>query len=292
MPRCLLIDGHGLMYRAFFAMPAMSTRDGRPTQAVFGFIRMLNQLLRGWTPSHVAVTFDAGLPAQRMRLLKTYKAQRPSMPAALREQIEYVKEYLATAAIPVVMLPGEEADDVIASLTERLRESECEVLIGSSDKDLFQLVTENVCLVTPAGKPQRTGVADVLKKTGVVPARIVGWLALTGDNADNIPGVPGIGAKTATRLLNEFGDLPTLWQRLDAVRPDAIRQALQTHRAIVERNEALMRLRRDLPVSSDPLRTLSYALPSASMLRPFFEKYELTSLAAPISAEGQGILAL
>ncbi len=296
-PRCLLFDGHGLLYRAFFALPVMTARDGRHTHALLGFVRMLQQLLRCWSPTHAAVAFDAGLPDKRMRLLESYKAQRPPMPATLREQIDYVLEYLCAAAIPVVSVAGEEADDVIASLIERLPSDDApEILIVSSDKDLFQLTSSRVALISPTGKPSRTDAAEVLRKTGVEPSQIVDWLALIGDSADNIPGVPGIGPKTAARLLQEHGKLETLWQHLDTIRPESIQSALRENRELVTRNVELMTLRRDLAVEPRSWQDLECRTPPRSALEDFFNRYDMKSLAPEktqtAKPEEQGMLGL
>lgn len=272
----------------------MTTSDGRHTHALLGFIRMLQQLLRTWQPTHVAVAFDAGLPEWRMRLLESYKAQRPPMPAELREQINYVAEYLHAFSLAGVSLAGEEADDVMASLTDRLLErSGAETLLVSGDKDLFQLVGSSVALVSPAGKPLRTGIDEVRAKTGVHPSRVVFWMALIGDSADNIPGVPGIGPKTAARLLAEHENPPALWRELERVQPVSLRNTLRAHRELVERNLALMTLRRDLPVTQDPWRELRREEPCAAQLNDFFARYELTSMSpAKPPDNGQGVLDL
>ncbi len=307
--RCLLVDGHGLLYRAFFALPVMTTRDGRHTNALFGFVRMLNQLRRDWQPSHVAVLFDAGLPEHRMTRLPDYKAQRPAMPPTLREQIDYIRDYLDTIGVPVASVDGEEADDVAATLVTRLlcdKDNTSsvgdEILIASSDKDLFQLVNDRVSLVSPAGQSVRIDVGHVIRKTGVPPERIVAWLALIGDTADNIPGVPGIGPKTASRLLNDYGTLDQLWQRLPEIRAAGLRDALQSNHAIVDRNVELMTLRHNLPVAFSTWQDLALTTVSPSGEDAFFERYEMTPppekgkprpKPAPVpAAEEQGILGL
>ncbi len=295
--RCLLFDGHGLLYRAFFALPVMTSRDGRHTHALLGFIRMMQQVLRCWQATHAAVAFDAGLPDKRMRLLESYKAQRPPMPPSLREQIEYVHEYLEAAGIPALSVDGEEADDVIASLVAKLaRDQRPEILIVSSDKDLYQLATSRVALVSPTGKTERMNAAEVLQKTGVQPCQIVDWLALIGDSADNIPGVPGIGPKIAARLLQQHGSLETIWQHLDTVRPESVQVALRQHREIVNRNVDLMTLRNDLPVEPQALQDLALKAPAGEAVNDFFKRYDLKSMTPEkkpaAKSEQQGMLDL
>lgn len=297
-PRCLLFDGHGLLYRAFFALPVMTTADGRHTHALFGFIRMVQQWLRERRATHAVVAFDAGLPEKRLRLLESYKAQRPPMPPALREQIDYAKAYLDVAGIPSVAVEGQEADDVIATLIARLaHDAFPEILIVSSDKDLYQLASSRIALIAPAGKSTPLDAAGVRDKTGVEPHQIVDWLALIGDSADNIPGVPGIGAKTAARLLREYGALDGVWKNLDSVRPESVQNALRHHRELAIRNVELMTLRRDVAFAA-PRSWDDLALGPADRraLDAFFKQYELKSMApekpSPAKPEHQGMLNL
>jgi DNA polymerase-1 len=213
----LLMDGAALAYRAFYAIQNLSTRAGQPTNAVFGFVRMANQLASQWRPTHRAVVFDAGLPAARMALLPSYKQQREKMPDPLRSQFPLIEEYLRRAGIPALRVAGQEADDTMASLATLAAAEEADTLLATSDKDLFQLVTDRVVIVAPTAAGGRMGPAEVCAKMGVPPALVVELLALTGDTVDNIPGVPGVGPKTAAKLLTEFGSLAGLWARLAEV---------------------------------------------------------------------------
>ncbi|MCX6997858.1 MAG: hypothetical protein NTV49_12420 [Kiritimatiellaeota bacterium] len=273
----LLMDGTGLAYRAFFAIRALATRAGRPTNAVYGFIRMVRQLEAAWQPTHWAVVFDGGTPPARLNLLPTYKAQRVAMPDALRGQFAPIEAFLQAARIPAVRLLAEEADDAMASLTARARDRDAEVLLATSDKDLFQLVSEHVAIVPPTAGGEKMGPAQVRVRTGVNPDRIVEWLALTGDAADNIPGVPGIGPKTAAQLLAQYGSLDGLWARLEKLPARKTRQALTDHRAVVERNLALIRLRTDLIEQLD-WDTLRRQPADAAALRRTFTELEFHAL--------------
>jgi DNA polymerase-1 len=276
----VLLDGTGLLYRSFFAIAELSTRDGRPTNAVFGFIRALRQLQHTWRPTHWGVVLDGGMPQARVALLPEYKAQRPPMPEKLRAQFPPIREYLERAGIPCWRVEGEEADDVIASLTARAGEAE-ETVIVSSDKDLLQLITDRVTMVSSGKLDTRTGPQDVVARTGVRPDQIVDWLALTGDDVDNIPGVPGVGPKTAAKLLQTFGSVEALWPRLEEVEPVRIREVLRAHRAEVGRNQALVALRRDVPCPLD-WEQCAVRPEEASRLLPFFERMEFHSLARPL----------
>lgn len=245
--RLILVDGMAALYRAFYAIRELSTSDGRPTNAVFGFVRMLRLLRETWAPSHWAVIFDGGLPAARVGLLEEYKAQRKPMPDPLREQIGVCEDYCRRAAIECVRVEAQEADDVMASLAVTAAGAGAEVLLATSDKDLYQLVGGRVRIVPLAGKGAAMGVAQVREKTGVEPDRIVEWIALTGDTVDNIPGVPGVGPKTAAQLLGQFGSLDEMWRRLDDVKRERLRAVLAENHDVVDRNVAMVRLVTELP---------------------------------------------
>jgi len=273
-----MVDGTGHLYRSFFGIKSLSTRDGTPTNAVFGFIRAIHQFQQIWKPTHLVVAWDGGSPAERLARLPTYKSQRPPMPDALRGQIPPIMEYLERAAVTVVRLDRQEADDVLASLAAwASAEGADEVLIASSDKDLFQLVDDRVCLIAASRDEPKVGREAVRTKTGVYPDQIVDWLALTGDAVDNIPGVEGLGPKTAAKLLGQFGSLDSLWERLAEVESERIRGRLAEARALVENNVHLVRLRRDLDCSPG-WGALAVQPESPARLRAFYERLEFHSL--------------
>lgn len=277
--RLLLVDGLAALYRAFFAIPRLSTRAGIPTNAVFGFIRMLSQLRERWRPSHWGVVFDGGLSDEKLSLLGEYKSQRPPMPEALRTQISLAERYLDLARIVWFRAEKQEADDVIASLVQAARkELQTEVLIATGDKDLYQLVDGQVRVVPVSGKEGALGPSEVRDKTGVSPSQVVEWLALAGDSADNIPGVPGVGAKTAARLLDQFGTLAGLHRHLEDVPGEKLRAALREHWSIVQRNVRMVSLSRDLGIPLEWSR-LAVNEPAPRDLIPFFEELELHQMA-------------
>lgn len=274
----LLVDGTGVAYRAFYAIAKLSTKAGRPTNAVFGFIKMLLQMDEQWKPAARVVVFDGGIPAERLARLPTYKAQRKEMPDDLRSQFAPMEDFLSCAGIPSVRVAGEEADDVIATLAVRSSGEGRRVLIASSDKDMFQLVGDSVEMIGPQKAAEKMDAAAVLAKTGVWPGQIVDWLALTGDSSDNIPGVPGIGPKTAAKLLTDHGSVKGLWQDLAKVESVRIRDALAAHREVVDRNLELVRLRTDIPLAltwADMERKTA----QAGRLISFYEAMEFSSLA-------------
>ena len=282
MPQSVLIvDGTAVAYRAFYAVRELSTRDGRPTNALFGFVRMLRQLEAHWRPDRLVVAFDGGSPAHRLEKCPEYKAQRAPMPDELRSQLGPINEYLEAAGIPAVLLKGQEADDVIATLADRAARSGATVRIATSDKDLMQLVDERVRIVPPTKTDEELGVAGVVAKTGVKPSQIVDWLALIGDAADNIPGVNGIGPKTATKLLVQFGTLSDCFEQADKIESESVRSKLQAGRPVAERNVQLMVLDKDVPGLPGWGDILAPASEPAK-LKAFFEKYELHRFASEI----------
>lgn len=221
--RLILIDGHALLYRAFFAFPTLTTKAGLQVNAIYGFTRVLLSVIKDQNPKYLAVAFDTPKPTFRHTDFVGYKAQRKEMPQELQGQIEGVKEVVKVLNIPQFAIDGYEADDIIGTLSRTVT-SECtegkhgtHVLIVTGDKDAFQLVNDCVhVLVPPHGKQgeQEFDQVAVETKMGVRPDQIVDYKALSGDPSDNIPGIAGIGPKTAVRLLQEFGTLDNLYQEL------------------------------------------------------------------------------
>jgi DNA polymerase-1 len=276
--RFLLVDGSATMYRAFYAIRTLSTRAGLPTNALYGFIRMLSQMREVWAPTHWMVIFDGGSPPRRLEALPEYKAQRAPMPDELRSQIPLIERYLDCARVDSLRVNKEEADDVMATLATRASRDGGEVLLATSDKDMYQLVDAQVHVVTVAGKPERMDPEAVRAKTGVLPEHIIPWLALIGDTADNIPGVPGVGPKTAAALLGEYGSVDALMAKVESVARPKLREALQGHTGTVTRNLELVRLETDLDLpfswSDAVVRNGDHAA-----LLSFFEEMEFGTLA-------------
>ncbi len=272
----LIVDGNNVAYRAFYAITSLTTSNGDPVNAVYGFIRMLQRFTDTWKPTHLCVAFDRGLPHHRMELLPTYKQQRKPMPDELRSQFPLMTEYLKRARIPFMVEEGVEADDMIATQAAVASREGSDVLVVSSDKDLFQLVDDSVDIVLPAKADQKLGAGGVLAKTGVAPRDVLLWLALMGDQSDNIPGIPGVGAKTAAKLVNEYRSLDGIYEHLEALTP-TLKKKLRDGRTIVERNLSLMRLldTLDLPVS---WREMAVQTPDWNALYSFYEKLEFREM--------------
>ena len=273
------MDGNAVAYRAFYAVRGLSAADGTPTNALFGFARMLGQLRDRWRPDRVVVAFDGGSPAHRLERCPAYKAQRAPMPDELRAQLPLINEYLAVSGVPAVLLKGQEADDVIATLADRAAAAGALVRLATSDKDLMQLVGERVRIVPPTKTDEEIDADAVAAKTGVRPSQIVDWLALIGDAADNIPGVRGIGPKTATKLIAEFGSLAACFAAADRVEPAGVREKLLAERAVAELNVELMTLDRAVPGVPD-WADFPAPRPDAERLAAFLDRYGLRRLAS------------
>ena len=250
--RLLIVDGHAYAYRAFYAIRELSSPDGAPTNAIYGFIKMLGKLQLQLAPSHAVVVWDGGLSPERTVEHPGYKAQRPPMPESLGQQIDQIGEFLTAAGIASVCQEGVEADDWIAAFAAKASE-EMPMVVASSDKDFMQLVSPHMGLANPSDKSDKVWVVeDVVAKSGVLPCQIVDWLSLIGDSVDNIPGVPGVGPKTATDLLKKFGTVESLYARLDEVKSQRLRDSLAVSREVVQMNQRLIRLKpAELPANLD-----------------------------------------
>ena len=243
MNRLLIVDGHAYAYRAFYAIRNLRGPEGRPTNAIYGFVKMLEKMRAALEPAHLIVIWDGGLSAERMAAHPEYKTQRPEMPADLQPQLDEIVQYLAAAGMASHCGEGIEADDYIACLARRAADAGWNVVIASSDKDFMQLVSPQIGLWNPNDKAAVVWSREqVVAKAGVEPGQVADWLALMGDAVDNIPGVPGVGPKTATELLKEFGSVAGLFGRLAEVKSDKLRAALQAAAETVKRNLRLVQL--------------------------------------------------
>jgi len=251
-PRLLLLDGHSLAYRAFYALPAenFSTHTGQHTNAVYGFTSMLINMLRDEDPTHIGVAFDVSRQTFRTETYADYKAGRSATPSEFEGQISLVQEILGALRIPFVQVEGYEADDVIATLTTMATAQGMDVLICSGDRDCFQLVSDQVTLLYPVrgvSEVWRMTPAAVQDKYGVPPSRYSDLAALVGESSDNLPGVPGVGPKTAAKWIGTYAGLDGIVANIDAIGGKA-GQALREHLESVLRNRRLNQLVRDLPV--------------------------------------------
>ncbi|MFU8839663.1 MAG: DNA polymerase I [Nitriliruptoraceae bacterium] len=277
----LLLDGHSLAYRAFHALPdTLRTATGQLTNAVYGFTSMLVKLLEDRDPDAVIVAFDRGRDEERTAAFPAYKANRAEPPEGFRPQVELIKQVLAALDVPVVELPGVEADDVLATLATQLVADGAHAYVVTGDRDAMQLVGERLTvLYTLRGITELAEMtpAAVEERYGVPPERYVELAAMRGDTSDNLPGVPGVGDKTAAKLLARFGDLDGIYTRLDEVPGKKVPAMLAEHRDQVLANRHIMRLRRDLELDLDPL-TVAAPSPDPAAVRELFGALEFRAL--------------
>ena len=290
--RLLIVDGHAAAYRAFYAIRELRSPDGRPTNAIYGFVKMLAKMRAVVGATHLIVVWDGGLSAERLAAMPGYKAQRPEMPDDLKTQLDEIVQYLAAAGIASFRREGVEADDYIACLARWAVNAALSVVIASSDKDFMQLVSERVGLLNPNDKDGKIWTDEqVRNKSGVRPSQIVDWLSLMGDSADNIPGVSGVGPKTAADLLNRFGSVTGLYERLDEVKSEKMRAALREAEDTVRRNRELVRLRDDL-LCVFSAAELAEKTVDVHRLRELFQRWGFKGMLAalPEAAAEQAIL--
>ena len=288
--RLLIIDGHAFAYRAFYAIRGLTSPSGQPTNAIYGFINMLAKLESQVLPTHAVVVWDGGLDAERVEELVDYKGQRDPMPDDMEVQLDEMVEYLEAEGWASVCDDGVEADDRIGQLARRAEAEGFEVAIASSDKDFLQLINDRVKMWNPADKSGVPMDADaVVAKTGVQPSQIVDWLSLVGDAADNIPGVPGVGVKTAAALLNEFGSVDGIYERLAEVKRDKQRESLAAAKADVRRNQALVALKLDLPGEPE-LDDLRRGFQNTARLEELFETWGFRTMLNNLREARQGAL--
>ena len=278
-----LIDTSALVYRAFHAIRPLTTSTGQPTNALFGFCQMLMKVLEDFQPTHVAAALDLPGPTWRHQVFPAYKAQRPPMDPDLAAQFPFVSRLLEAFGLPAVGVEGFEADDIIATLTRWGREAGCEVLIISGDKDLMSLVGDGVVMFDTM-KNKRYDLDAVAERHGVTGERLLDLLALAGDSADNIPGVPGVGPKTALKLLAEFGDLETLLQKSELIERKSWREKMLQHKEKAELSRRLVTLSDDVEIGFS-LDDFLCREPDRSALKELFAELEFHSLSHRLSPQ-------
>ena len=290
--KLLILDGHSMAFRAFYALPVenFATSAGQPTNAIYGFASMLINLIRDEKPTHIATAFDVSRKTFRSEKFPEYKANRAATPEEFRSQVSYINELLDAFAIPHFELEGYEADDVIATFVKHFSD-DAEIFICSGDRDSFQLVSDQVTVLYPkkgVTELARMTPSAVLEKYGLTPKQYPDFAALRGDPSDNLPSIPGVGEKTATKWIQEFGSLSELIAKVDTV-PGKAGEALRAALPSVITNRELTQLRSDLPLSPD-LADLSWSGVEISKVNQFFEKLEIKALkarVAPFAKDGQ-----
>ncbi|MGD0251200.1 MAG: 5'-3' exonuclease H3TH domain-containing protein [Verrucomicrobiota bacterium] len=291
--RLLIIDGHAYAYRAFHAIRNLRSPSGRPTNAIYGFVKMLAKMRSAIEPTHLIAVWDGGLSAERVSVLPGYKAQRPGMPDDLKPQLDEIGDYLKAASVASFCREGVEADDYIACLARRAADAGMTVVIASSDKDFMQLVSARIGLLNSNDKSETVWTDEQVRaKSGVEPSQVVDWLSLTGDSVDNIPGVSGVGPKTAVELLKQFGSVAHLYARLDEVKSEKLRAALRDAAGVVQRNRELVRLRDDLPCEFLPDELVEKPA-DAGRLRELYRRWGFKGMLAALeesAPERQAVL--
>jgi len=283
--KLVVIDGANAIYRAFFAIPNLRAPDGSPTNALHGFVNMLIKVMREESPDCIAVAFDPRGGTFRKRIFDGYKATRDAQPEDLSAQIPVMHELLDAFNVKLVVVDDFEADDVIATMVEQAPE-DMAVTIVSTDKDLMQLVSERVQLLD-TGKDRRVGPAEVEERFGVPPEKLLDLRSLIGDPSDNIPGVKGIGAKGAAKLIGEWGDLETLLDNAAEVKAKRAREALLEHRADAELSKQLSTLRSDVPLPLS-LDELTVREADTERLRELYQRLGFTRLLAALEEGDAG----
>lgn len=284
-PRLFLIDATAFCYRAFYAIRALATSTGRPTNAIYGFTAMLQKILKEKQPEYLGVCFDVSRDTFRQKRFKDYKIQRPAMPDDLSGQVPLIKEIISAYGIAVVEKEGFEADDIISTLTKKALEDGFTVEIISSDKDILQLIDDNVHVYSPYQDEGFTYDAEAVKERfGVGPKSIPDIIALMGDDIDNIPGVPGVGEKTAVELIKRFGSVEKLLRNIDEVDKEKLKESLIAHIERIKLNRELAVLVSDVSVEFD-LPGLRIGSPDYDKLRRLFKTLEFKKFLKDLPAE-------
>jgi len=278
-----LIDGSGFIFRAFHGLPPMTRGDGTPVNAVFGFTKMIMKLIEDTDADHIAVIFDKARKTFRSDIYPEYKAHRPPPPDELIPQFALVREATEALNVPAISKEGFEADDIIATYAREAAEMGAEVTIVSSDKDLMQLVTDQVTMFD-AMKNKVIGADQVVEKFGVGPEKVIEVQALAGDSSDNVPGVQGIGVKTAAQLILEYGDLDTLLERAGEIKQPKRREKLLEQADMARISRDLVTLRDDVPLD-EKISDFTVRQPDPKILMPFLLEQGFKSLISSVSAK-------
>lgn len=251
--KIVLIDGHSILNRAFYGLPDLTNSEGLHTNAVYGFLNIMTRILEEEKPQYLTVAFDLHAPTFRHQKYQAYKGTRKAMPEELREQVPLMKEVLQSMGVPTVSMEGYEADDLLGTIARRSEGKGMDVTIVSGDRDLLQLATDKILIRVPKTRGGKTVIedyhtAEVLETYQVTPPQIIDLKALMGDTADNIPGIPGVGEKTATKLIVEYGSIENAHEHLEEIKPNKARESLREHYDLAVLSKDLATIRVDSPV--------------------------------------------
>jgi DNA polymerase-1 len=271
-----LIDGNSYVYRAYYAIKKLATSKGFPTNALYGFTNMLLKIIREKKPDSIAVSFDSPVPTERHRIYEEYKAHRPEAPEELVEQIPHIKKIISAFNINIFEVPGYEADDLLGTIAKKAASEGIDVFIVTGDKDMLQLVNKKVKIYDPM-KDKILDEGYIKERFGVEPERIIEFMALTGDAVDNIPGIKGVGEKTAKELLSEFKSLEDLLNNTNRIRKDKLRLLVSENSDIVRLSKKLATIDTSVPIDIDTKEFLLRE-PDWPSLLPLFRDFEFESL--------------
>ncbi|MCX8093440.1 MAG: DNA polymerase I [Candidatus Goldbacteria bacterium] len=279
-----IIDGNSYAYRFFYAMPSLTTKDGMEVHSMFGFFSMLKKLLKEKKPDYLCVVFDSPVPTFRHKIYEEYKIQREKMPESLQNQIEIIKTICKNAGIQIFQLNGYEADDIIANLAVEISKKNIKVMIMTSDKDMIQIVNDNINIYK-IGKDKETILTPekIKEEYGINPNQIIDVLALMGDTSDNIPGVNGIGEKTAIKLIKQYQNIDNILKNIDEIKPDKIKESIKQSIDIIKlsRQLAILNINGEIPLKLDfCIENCSVNKLNMEILEKEFLKYNFKSLVA------------
>ena len=274
----ILIDGNAIAYRSFYAFiknPLINSY-GEHVGAVLGFVKTLNKLIAQIIPTHIACIFDSAAPTFRHKMYKEYKATRTGMPNELLIMLPWIQKMLRGFNIPTIEMSGYEADDIIGTLAKKAAENTYQVGIFTFDKDFYQLINDKIKILHP-NTFTWFGKTDVKEKMGVPPERIIDLLALMGDSSDNVPGLPGVGPKTAVKLLNQFDNFDVIMRSADQVTQKKIANSIRENNEIAQLSRKLVTIDIDVSILFDE-EVLQLRAPNRDVLLEIFERLELGSL--------------
>lgn len=256
MEKIVLIDGHSILNRAYYGVPDLTNSDGLHTNAVYGFLNIMFKILDEEKPDYFAVAFDLKAPTFRHKMYEQYKGTRKPMQEELRQQVPVIKEMLEAMQVPLMMLEGYEADDLLGTVAKKAEADGLEAVVVSGDRDLLQLATDHIMIRIPKTKKGGTEIedyhtADVIEKYQVTPIQIIELKALMGDSSDNIPGIPGVGEKTATKLVAEYGCIENAYAHVDEIKPNKARESLRDHYDMAQMSKELATINIHSPFELD-----------------------------------------
>jgi len=285
--KLILVDGHGILYRTFYALPQLTTSSGQIVNAVYGFTMILSRLLEEEKPEYMMIVFDTPVPTFRHQEFKEYKAHRKKMPDELINQIPLIKEIINNYNIPIYSKEGYEADDIIGTIAKEAEERNCTTIIVTGDKDAFQLISPHTRVMTTIKGVTEVKIYDeesIRKKYGVDPEKIVDILALKGDPSDNIPGVPGIGEKTALALIKKFGSLKDILNNVDQISKKSWREKIKKYKDQILMSKRLATIVREVPITYD-FDAAKIKPPNYKELWGIFKKLEFKNLLKKIAPQ-------